>query len=153
MAWVRCCGGSSKKKFIYDDGTLYIGVGTYQYTVNGGAAPTAGGSLENTGTSLRFKKTGYTGVTSWISDEIDVTNINSITIDVSGFSSVDSYFAGVTNSGLVNNYIGVNQITINSTGLFTIDTSALTGNYRLYIILYASNSSTHTLDASSISLN
>ena len=75
MAWVRCCGGKSKKGIIYKDGVFVVGMdnpGSYTapgYTVVGATlssdkftiGPTNSGSiLAVLGTTSKFDFTNYT---------------------------------------------------------------------------------------------
>ena len=153
MAWIRAAGQPESIKDIFKDGVLEVGMGAYPYKAyNIGAAGSAGGTLSIVNGKLRLYKNGYTGDTSWITDEIDLTNVNSITINVSTFASFTMY-AGVTQSGLADNYVMQNTTSISNTGIFTIDTSNIVGSARLAICLYVTNTSTHYMDVDSIVLN
>ena len=140
-------------KDVFKDGALEMGMAAYAYKANGiGSTGSAGGSLSIVGTNLRLMKSGYAGDTSWITDEIDFTNVNSITLTVANFSSFTMY-AGVTQSGLVDNYTMLSKVDIPTTGIYTIDTSSITGLGRLAICLYVNNTNTHYADFSSIIVN
>lgn len=153
MAWIRAMGQPKSIKNIFKDGVLEVGMAAYPYKPSiSGSAGSAGGTLSIVNGKLRLYKNGYIGVTSWITDEINLTNVNSITIDVSTFASF-TMNAGITQSGLADNYVIQNSVSISNTGIFTVDTSNITGSARLAIYLYVTNTSTHYMDVNSIVLN
>lgn len=154
MAWVRCCGGSSSKKYIFKNGVLEIGMGAYPYTYTpGGSSPTnCSLSIEDNKLVLT-QPSGVYGTCSFITDEIDVTNLNSITVDVSSITSIGQV-RGAFTTQLSNNYTcyNVGQFYIGS-GLNTFDCSNLTGMYRFAIIVITANTNAHNMKINEIRMN
>lgn len=163
MAFLRAVSGTKKKKYIYKDGDLAVAFGNYAYKYNnqGSYWTTKTGSLTNSSNKLRFSVTqsslGQQNVTSFISDPIDLTNVNSISVNVTGNSSFSSSSAVrliVTNSA-TNNYPILTFSEGTTIGLHSVNVSSLTGFYRFCVNIesYSSAQVTAYVDINEILLN
>lgn len=137
MAWVRCCGGSKTNKAIYKDGVLYVAIGTYPSYSPSGNAHAASVNMSNDGTQLSFNMTRW-GTSSFISDEIDVTNISAIKITFDSISANYDVQCGLMQGSPRDGYQFINAVSATQ-GVVTVSTLNLTGNYRFVIKVYASS--------------
>lgn len=135
MAWVRCCGGAAKStKSIYKDGILYKAFNCYPYIpYNFYPGTKIAGTLTNNSSVLTFNVSGGSyRQSSAISEVIDITNINALSVNISSVSTTVS-IGLIASDQLHDNYTYTRWKECTTTGVHYLDTSALSGEYRMVI--------------------
>ena len=140
MAWIRAMGGATPAyvpDYIFKDGTIMVPIANYPYKGYGDTGNTFNGSISVEGQQLRLsmQSGGNTGYTSYITDEIDLTNVNSITLyrasSASGPTGAFMFTINVLQDEYVPTTPAVAVTSNNST--YTLDVSSLTGKHRFCI--------------------
>ena len=142
-AWIRAMGEPKKpSNYIFNNGQFYVGNGL-NYTTN---APTgytqyAGGAIAHSIVNDKLVLTNSTDTTfptAFTTLKIDVTDYNSIIIDVDSVTvgAANCYIWSSVSATNTNGYANAtNRLDIRTSGQYTIDVSALTGEYYFYICL------------------
>ena len=144
--------GGLSGNYIFNNGVMYVGLAAYPYKQAGtGTAGDSYGTLTIENDKLVITRSGHSGTTSVMSDEIDVTDLSGITLNIESTGNANYFRAFLTQSGLVNNYVGVSETPL-TVGICTINCAALTGNYRLAIEV-VTGSGTYTPTIVSIKKN
>lgn len=159
MAWIRAIGGSTPAyvpDYIYKDGTIMVPIANYPYKGYGDTGNTFNGTVAVDGQYLKLstQSGGNTGYTSYITDEIDLTNVTSITVYRSSSSGVASA-SMLTIQTLEDNYVGTTpavNISSNNTS-YTLDTSSLTGKHRFCIKFYRTATTAGHVNFGTIAIN
>ena len=154
-------GGKEKENYIYKNGDLKVPFSNYSYKASFQGSSQTGkvGSLTNTNNRLRFTlpqtALNQLNVTSFFSDPIDFTNINSITINITASSYSDNrcfmgFVDNVVNNYTLNSYKGIGKV-----GIHTVDTTGITGVHRLAINMdsYYSTAVNAYIETDAITLN
>lgn len=142
--------------YIYKDGTIMVPITNYPYKGYGDTGNTFNGSVAIDGQYLKLstQSGGNTGYTSYITDEIDLTNVLSITVYRAGSSGVTSA-SMLTIQTLEDEYVGttpaVNMSSNNAT--YTLDVSSLTGKHRFCIKFYRNVTTAGHVNFGTIAIN
>ena len=153
MAWIRACGGKAKSNYLFKNGVLNIGMSSQAWKPSGdSSAPSSVGTITISGNDLVLSKiVTTTGYCCFVTDDIDVTDLTSISFYVDSATFTSLRFC-VTNN--VNNsvFVATNSQTVSS-GAGAVDVSALTGNYKFLIYGHRSAGSTANAILTEIKLN
>lgn len=142
--------------YIFKDGTIMVPIANYPYKGYGDTGNTFNGTVTVDGQFLKLstQSGGNTGYTSYITDEIDLTNVLSITLFRSSSTGV-SAASMLTIQTLENDYVGttpaVNISSNNAT--FTLDVSSLTGKHRFCIKFYRTVTTAGHINFGTIAIN
>lgn len=129
-------GGGIPHNYLFKNGTLMTSIITSSYGPSGWGS----GGVSTYTVEDGLLKLNITGIASFFTDEIDVTNVNSITITITYLNLTGSAktWIGMTNQ-FKDSYSRANNVAAGSVGTYTVNTSNLTGNYRLYIAMNSTN--------------
>ena len=160
MAWVRCCGGATPAyvpDYIFTNGTILVPITNYPYKGYGDSGNTFNGSLSIESQELRLtmQSGGNTGYTSFITDEIDVTKVNSITIYRHNSATGPDVATICMIQVLQDEYVATTpQVTMTSNNAtYTLDVSGLTGKHRFCIKFHRSTNNTGYVNFGTIAIN
>ena len=147
--------GGLSRNYLFKDGVLNVVLNAYAYRPNGSTAATVNGSVSIVSDKLRLSRAGgNSGCTAFITAPIDVTNVNGIQFTIDSDNNL-TYMYGCVTLVNENNFTEVNNITCTTPRagtIWTVDTSALTGNYCFVIHVRNSNSNAGYVDISEIVL-
>lgn len=148
-AWIRACGGASKSYDIYKNGNLEKGLYNQPWKPSYSShSPLGGGSITNNGTTLTLTSTGSSNAgTSFITEEIDLTNINTVRFKVASYSHPYWDIGVVASNQYANNYNVDVKMNAPAIGINDIDVSAITGLHRLFIFAGGGNGMTLAFDS------
>ena len=152
--WIRCSGGrTSNKNYIFKDGQLNIGMTPQAYRPSGDSSAAASvGTITISGNELVLSKTVTTaGYCAYITDNIDLTDLSSISFYVNSATFTSLRFA-VTNNITNNVFVATGTVNV-LLGAGSVDVSGLTGNYKFLIYGHRSSGSTAEARLSEIRLN
>ena len=146
-AWVRCCGSAKSSKAIYKDGVLYKAFNCYPYIPNGVYPVTkVTGTITNNGSVLTFTVGGGNyRQGSAISEAFDLTNVNTLTVNISAIYSGIG-IGLIAENDIQDNYPTVKYKDCTTTGIHYLDTTSLVGKYRM--ILFTSTGTATTTGGS-----
>lgn len=159
MAWIRAMGGATPAyvpDYIFKDGTIMVPIANYPYKAFGDSGNTFNGTVAIDGSYLKLstQSGGNTGYTSFITDEIDLTNVNSITLYRASSTGVAAAYM-LTIQTLEDEYVGttpaVNMSSNNAS--YTLDVSALTGKHRFCIKYYRNVTTAGHVNFGTIAIN
>lgn len=142
--------------YIFKEGTIMVPITNYAYKQYGDSGNTYTGTVTINGQYLRLntQSGGNTGYTSFITDEIDFTHVNSITLYRYSSSSVTNAHMFTINN-VQNDYVPTTpsvEISQNLT-TYTLDTSAITGKHRFVLKFYRNQNSAGRIDFGTIAIN
>lgn len=151
MAWARMSGGSAaKQKGIFVNGQLQVGMNAYAYKPSTAVQnPTGNNTLYIQNGELFLNNPSGTGSASWMTDLIDLTDINAIVIDISTWDAGNSFYVGLATS-VSNNYTITDVKTFYNTGVLSIDTSMITGLRSLAFYTVLTQNRQHRVGINSI---
>ena len=160
MAWVRCCGGvtpSYVPDYIFANGTILVPINNYPYKGFGDSGNTFNGSLSIESQELRLsmQSGGNTGYTSFITDEIDVTTVNSITIYRHNSATGPDVATICMIKDLQDEYVATTpqfKMTANN-ATYTLEVSGLTGKNRFCIKFHRSTNGAGYVNFGTIAIN
>ena len=145
MAWVRCCGGGiPKPKYIFKDGVLRVAMNAYAYKASGDSGSPMSGSIGISPEGyLNLAQGGDSyGITSYITDAIDLTNISGIRIKIQGDNGyVNGFYCYVTNA-IQNNYtkeVSYSVAQPRAGAVINLNVATLTGNHYLAFEMNTAN--------------
>ena len=142
--------------YIFKDGTIMVPITNYPYKGYGDTGNTFNGTVAIDGSYLKLstQSGGNTGYTSYITDEIDLTNVLSITLYRASSSGVTAAYM-LTIQTLEDNYVGTTpavNISTNNTS-YTLDVSSLTGKHRFCIKFYRTGTTAGHVNFGTIAIN
>ncbi len=143
--------------YIFKDGTIMVPITNYPYKGFGDTGNTFNGTVAIDGQYLKLsmQSGGNTGYTSFITDEIDLTNVLSISLFRSSSASGPDVASMCTISELQNEYVATTPAVVISSNnaTFTLDVSSLTGKHRFCIKFHRNVTTTGSVNFGTIAIN
>ena len=143
-------GGSNNADYIFKNGELLVPMQNYQtvsYPHRSAGYSRRSGSITVVSNDLHLEMTNPGGGTSFLTAEMDLTNVSSISINVDTIGGPYIY-AGLTDS-TADAYTATGEIQLQS-GINNLSCESLTGIYRLYFCITAYNVSSYSIDINEI---
>lgn len=139
-AWIRCCGGTSKKKgVIYKDGVFNVGMdnpGSYTYT--GGATSVAANLLSDKFV-LPLSGSNITWSIIGTSVKFDFTNFNTLKVRCKGISGSSNFGVSSAKNMAWDNRLAYGVVTSQVEHVITVDVSSITEGYIFFDGYYNSS--------------